>query len=89
MDSGIAGYGFHAARENAAKTANAEDASVWRWFCDLYEEGRVRWCRAAEGWLVSVDHRHLSTEANFYDAIRLARERSTAGKRHGRSELKN
>lgn len=89
MNSSIAEYGFREARENAAKTANAEDASVWRWFCDLYEEGRVRWCRAAEGWLVSVDHRHLSTEASFYEAIRLARERSMAGNRRVRAALRN
>lgn len=73
--------GFHAARENATNGSNAEDAALWRWFCEFFEEGRVRWCRSAEGWLVSVDHKHLSTEPTFYDAIRIARERSTAGKR--------
>jgi hypothetical protein len=87
MNSASLNLGFHAARENATKASNAEDAALWRWFCEFFEEGRVRWCRSAEGWLVSVDHKHLSTEATFYDAIRIARERSTAGKRRAHSAL--
>jgi hypothetical protein len=30
---------------------------------------------------VSVDHKHLSTEPDFYDAIRIARERYMASAR--------
>lgn len=85
MDLADVDLGFHTAREHAAKAANAQDAALWRWFCDCFETGRVRWCKSAQGWLVSVDHQHLSTEATFYDAIRIARERSTAGKRQRRS----
>lgn len=66
-------------RDRAANEANADDAALWRWFCELFEEGRLRWCRSANGWLVSVDHKHLSTEDNFYDAIRVARSRGKGG----------
>jgi hypothetical protein len=65
-------------RTAAANTANAYDAAIWRWFSTVYEEGRLRWCRSEAGWLVSVDHKHLATERDFYDAIRIARERSMA-----------
>jgi hypothetical protein len=75
---------FEAAREKAANNANAEDAAIWRWFCDLFDDGRVRWCKSAAGWLVSVDHRHLATESSFYEAIRVAKERASAGKRRRR-----
>lgn len=74
------------ARRQAASRANEEDASLWRWFCGLYDEGRIRWCRAAQGWLVSVDHKHLSTEPDFDTAIRAARERYFSG---GRKRLSN
>lgn len=59
-------------RDRAASAANADDAAVWRWFSDLVEEHRIRWIFANGGWLVSVDHRHLSTEKNFDQAIREA-----------------
>ncbi len=68
-------------RYQAARRANEEDAALWRWFCALYEEGRLRWCRAAQGWLVSVDHKHLSTEQEFDTAIRVARQRYFSGGR--------
>jgi hypothetical protein len=68
-------------RHHAARRANEEDASMWRWFGALYEEGRLRWCRSYQGWLVSVDHRHLATEADFDSAIRAARARFLSGRR--------
>jgi hypothetical protein len=67
-------------RSEAAKLADKEDATLWRWFSEMYEDGRIRWCRSAQGWLVSVDHRHLATEADFDAAIRIARERHFSGK---------
>lgn len=67
-------------RSEAAKLADKEDAILWRWFSELYEEGRIRWCRSAQGWLVSVDHRHLATETDFDASIRVARERHLSGK---------
>jgi len=70
---------FETARTRAANNANAEDAAAWRWFSDLVEDGRLRWCKAAAGWLVSVDNRHLATESNFYEAIRVAKARATVG----------
>jgi hypothetical protein len=77
---------YQAEREKAANAANADDAALWRWFCALFEEGRLRWCRSANGWLVSIDHKHLSTEASFYEAIRVARERLDVGVRHARRQ---
>jgi hypothetical protein len=68
-------------RAAAANAANAHDAAIWRWFSAVYDEGRLRWCRSANGWLVSVDHKHLSTEPDFYDAIRIARDRYMASAR--------
>lgn len=59
-------------RSEAARIANEEDAALWRWFCVLYEEGRIRWCHSARGWLVSVDHKHLATNMDFDGAIRSA-----------------
>jgi hypothetical protein len=67
-------------RSEAAKLADKEDATLWRWFSEFYEEGRIRWCRSARGWLVSVDHRHLATEADFDAAIRISRERYFSGR---------
>ncbi|SOE90619.1 hypothetical protein SAMN05446935_9930 [Burkholderia sp. YR290] len=75
---------YKAEREKAANAANAEDADVWRWFCALFEEGRLRWCRSPNGWLVSIDHKHLSTEDSFDEAIRVARDRLEVGVRHSR-----
>jgi hypothetical protein len=60
-------------RLNAANTANAEDAGMWRWFSDMVEERRIRWCFAHDSWLVSVDHRHLATDRSFDQAIRVAK----------------
>lgn len=63
---------FEMRRMAAATSANQEDAQLWRMFSQLYEERRIRWCNAADGWLVSIDHRHLATEATFDQAIRRA-----------------
>ncbi|KXU93000.1 hypothetical protein CR51_29895 [Caballeronia megalochromosomata] len=63
-------------RALAAACANAEDASLWRWFSAMLDGGQIRWCRAAEGWLVSVNHRHVATAASFDEAIRTASARS-------------
>ncbi|WP_321965018.1 hypothetical protein [Paraburkholderia sp. J7] len=61
-------------RTAAALAANTEDGAVWRWFSSLMEERRIRWCLAGEQWLVSVDHRHVSTNRDFDSAIRTAKE---------------
>ncbi|SAL69661.1 hypothetical protein AWB74_04019 [Caballeronia arvi] len=74
-------------RSDAAKLADKEDATLWRWFSGLYDEGRIRWCRSAQGWLVSVDHKHLATEPDFDAAIRVSRERYYSG-RLKRAELR-
>jgi hypothetical protein len=66
-------------RRQAASAANADDAAVWRWFSDLVEEHRIRWIFDKGGWLVSVDHRHLSTEKTFDHAIREAKRRFDTG----------
>jgi hypothetical protein len=63
------------ARSEAAARADKDDARLWRWFSELYEGGRIRWCRSSQGWLVSVDHRHLATDKDFDTAIRISRER--------------
>ncbi|WP_082862321.1 hypothetical protein [Caballeronia hypogeia] len=67
-------------RSEAAALADQEDARLWRWFSELYDEGRIRWCRSSQGWLVSVDHRHLATESDFDTAIRISRERCYSGR---------
>jgi hypothetical protein len=71
---------FDSRRKQAAMHADKDDASLWRWFSALYEEGRIRWCRSALGWLVSVDHKHLATEQDFDTAIRISRERFYSGR---------
>lgn len=68
-------------RSEAASMANRDDADLWRWFCRMYEERRIRWCISTYGWLVSVDHKHLATEADFDAAIRNARQRFESGRR--------
>ncbi|WP_396333206.1 hypothetical protein [Burkholderia anthina] len=60
-------------RTRAAVAANAEDASLWRWFSTLQEERRIRWCFSGQFWYVSVDNRHVATERSFDDSIRIAR----------------
>ncbi|MEN8503538.1 MULTISPECIES: hypothetical protein [Paraburkholderia] len=57
----------------AAAAANAEDASVWRWFSALLEERRIRWRFMFGSWVVHVDRAHVATEPSFYDAIRAAK----------------
>jgi hypothetical protein len=65
-------------RTDAAIQANRDDAHSWRWFCVAYQDGRIRWCRSSQGWLVSVDHRHVATDADFDAAIRMAHARHQA-----------
>jgi len=60
-------------RLEAAAVANAEDAAVWRWFSDLFEERRIRWCHSGTGWLITIDHRHMATAESFDTAIRDAK----------------
>lgn len=67
---------LHETRALAAACANAEDASIWRWFSALLEAGKIRWCLSDKGWLVSVNHRHVATAAGFDEAIRTAKSRS-------------
>lgn len=69
----------HESRHEAARVADHDDASLWRWFCMMYDDDRIRWCRCYQGWLVSIDHKHLATEANFNSAIRIARDRYHSG----------
>jgi hypothetical protein len=71
------------ARKEAAASANAEDAAVWRWFSNLYDQGLIRWCRTHRGWLISVAHRHVATTATFDEGIReaMARTQDTGNKR--------
>jgi hypothetical protein len=66
-------HSLREARALAAACANAEDASVWRWFSGLLESGKIRWCLSHDGWLVTVNHRHVATAASFDDAIRTAK----------------
>ena len=60
-------------RHDAAAAANAEDASVWRWFSVLLEERRIRWRHMFDSWVVNVDRTHVATEQSFDDAIRVAK----------------
>ena len=61
------------ARHEAASAANAEDASVWRWFAYLLEDRRIRWRWQFNSWLVHVDRTHVATESTFDRAIREAK----------------
>ncbi|MEX3937552.1 hypothetical protein AB4Y32_38465 [Paraburkholderia phymatum] len=76
---------LQAVRRCAAATANAEDASLWRWFSGLVEERRIRWCLADSDWLISVDHRHLATSSSFDPAVREAKVRLEEGRASRRS----
>ncbi len=58
----------------AAAAANAEDASIWRWFSALLEERRIRWRYMFDSWVVNVDRTRVASELTFYDAIRAAKE---------------
>ncbi|WP_322028040.1 hypothetical protein [Burkholderia sp. BCC1977] len=58
--------------ENAI-IANADDASIWRWFSYLLEERRIRWRFQFGNWHVSVDRVHVARESTFDDAIREAK----------------
>jgi hypothetical protein len=63
-------------RRDAAVQANTEDAALWRWFSELIEDRRIRYCHANGVWLVTVDHRHVGTSSSFDGAIREAKSNS-------------
>ncbi|MDR0240416.1 MAG: hypothetical protein LBJ65_02275 [Burkholderia sp.] len=65
------------ARHNGAAAANADDASIWRWFSALLEERRIRWRFMLGKWVVHVDRNHVATELSFDDAIRVAKMEAT------------
>jgi len=69
----------HRIREDAVRWTDKDDATLWRWFSLMYDEGRIRWCRSSDGWLVTVDQKHLATEEDFDTAIRLANSRYHSG----------
>jgi hypothetical protein len=60
-------------REKAAAVANADDASIWRWFSGLLEERRIKWRCSFNTWIITVDRKQLAVECTFDDAIRLAK----------------
>ncbi|WP_236002061.1 hypothetical protein [Paraburkholderia elongata] len=60
-------------RFEAAAAANAEDASIWRWFSELLEERRIRWRFQFDCWQVSVDRVSVAKEGTFDLAIRQAK----------------
>ncbi|MFX1767727.1 MULTISPECIES: hypothetical protein [Paraburkholderia] len=62
-------------RLQGVASANAEDASLWRWFSLMVQDSRIRWRLAHGAWLVSVDHRHVATETSFDEAMRAAKAR--------------
>ncbi|MBR8175878.1 hypothetical protein [Burkholderia ambifaria] len=64
------------ARMVAAATANADDASVWRWFAAMLEERRIRWRFMFDAWVVHVDRKEVAIEPSFYEAIRSAKYES-------------
>lgn len=61
------------ARMAAAATANADDASVWRWFAAMLEERRIRWRFMFNAWVVHVDRKEVAIESSFFEAIRSAK----------------
>lgn len=61
------------ARNKAAVTANADDASIWRWLSGLLEERRIKWRYSFDTWIVIVDRRQLAAERSFDRAIRAAK----------------
>ncbi|WP_241021607.1 hypothetical protein [Burkholderia sp. Ac-20353] len=72
--SGVTNMGaMERVRLDAAAAANAEDASIWRWFSALLEERRIRWRYMFDRWVVNVDRTHVATEENFDAAIRAAK----------------
>ena len=60
-------------RLEGAISANADDASIWRWFSYLLEERRIRWRFQFNNWQVSVDRVRVAREATFDHAIRVAK----------------
>jgi hypothetical protein len=73
---------YQPAWTRAAPEANEEDATLWRWFCAVFEEKRLRWCQSGRGWLVSSDRKHISAQENFDGAIRVAKARVEKIRKH-------
>lgn len=65
-------------RSEAALQANQSDAEMWRWFCHMHEEERIRWFLSAGVWYVTIDGRQLAAQPDFDAAIRAARSRALA-----------
>ncbi|WP_062885806.1 hypothetical protein [Burkholderia cenocepacia] len=76
LDHSLGWEAVREARLAAAAIANAEDASVWRWFAALLEERRIRWRFMFNVWVVHVDRKQVAIESNFYEAIRSAKYES-------------
>jgi len=47
-------------RKKAASGANAEDASIWRWFSGLREERRIKWRCSFNSWIILVERKQLA-----------------------------
>ncbi|WP_322005152.1 hypothetical protein [Paraburkholderia tropica] len=60
-------------RQEGAEAANAEDASVWRWFSALLDERRIKWRCSFGQWVITVDRTQLAVGCSFDSAIRLAK----------------
>lgn len=60
-------------RLDAAAAANAEDASIWRWFSALLEDRRIRWRYMFDTWVVHVDRTRVAAGPTFDEAIRAAK----------------
>jgi hypothetical protein len=67
-------------RQEGAEAANAQDASVWRWFSELLEDRRIKWRYSFGKWVITVDRMQLSMGGSFDSAIRLAKTAMEAGK---------
>ncbi|CAB3773856.1 hypothetical protein LMG29542_07472 [Paraburkholderia humisilvae] len=63
---------FELIRMQAAATANAEDARIWRWYADLMEDRRLVCLRCGLAWTVTVDGRLLARDPSFDLAVRTA-----------------
>ncbi|WP_206362279.1 hypothetical protein [Paraburkholderia caledonica] len=69
--------------DSQSRAAAEEDGRIWRWFSELYGNGRLRWCKSTEGWLIAVDGYPLAIEQDFGVAIRISRQRYFSGRRRG------
>jgi len=58
----------------AKAKANLEDASLWRWFSDLAEDGRIVMTSKSGVWTITVDGQSSVSKRSFDAAVRVARE---------------